>query len=212
MTKFKTYLFISLLFMSFISCLNVVSNVKNWIEIQNIEEIPGKYHFLSDDGIKIYLPDVFKKYSTIDYLKLLDSISSEKDYAFESRTIESLRDFEGNFYIYFDELSGVTYTINTIPYFPFSKRDASQLLGIIRLNNGKVAKKQNINFNKITAKYKGNKKQQIFKSIFKVDYPEKEMLLYSTAYIISSNGKTVMIKLSSIYDIDFDPFIQKMIM
>lgn len=212
MIKIKTFLYILTIFVSFTSCRDIISNTKNWIEVQNIEKVPGKYHFLSDDGIKIYLPNVFKKYTIPKYLKLLDSISSKKDFAFESQTIKTLRDFDGNFYIYFDESSGVTYTINTMSYFPFSKRDASQLLGMIRLNNEKVSKNQNINFKKITAKYRGNKKQQIFKSIFKIDYPETGVSLLNTAYIISSNGKTVMIKLSSIYDLAFDPYIQKMIM
>ncbi|WP_406684741.1 hypothetical protein N1F78_03155 [Seonamhaeicola sp. MEBiC1930] len=193
------------------SCINIASDVKHWFEIENVEEVKGKYHFLSEDGIKIYLPDTFKKYSSSEYLKIIDSLTSKKDYAFELRAIETLRDLKGNFYIYFDNEFGITYTLNTLPYFPFSKRDASQLLGIIRMNNEKITRKENIEFTKITAKYTGNKKQQIFRSIFKVDYPETDVSTYSTAYIISSNGKTTMIKLSSIYDINFDPFIQKMI-
>ncbi|WP_299555167.1 hypothetical protein [Seonamhaeicola sp.] len=205
-------LLLCLILLCITSCLNITSDIKNWIEIENIEDINGKYHFLSDDGVKIYLPDTFKKYTSSEYLKLLDSLATKKSYAFESRAVETLRDLDGNFYIYFDEAFGITYTINTLPYFPFSKRDASQLLGIIRMNNEKITKKEDIKFTKITAKYTGNKKQQIFRSIYKVDYPDTDLSLFSTAYIISSNGKTVMIKLSSIYDINFDPFIQKMIL
>ncbi|GGD03353.1 hypothetical protein [Hyunsoonleella pacifica] len=194
------------------SCLNGTSGIENWIEIKNSEDISGKYHSLSDDGIKVYLPNTFKKYNTNKYLQLLDSISSKKDYEFESKVVETLRDLEGNFYIYFDDTYGITYTINTLPYFPFSKRDASLLLGIIRLNNEKVSETQNIDFTKLTAKYSGNKKQQIFKAIYRVDYPEKGSSLFNTSYIISSNRKTVMIKLSSIYDIDFNPYIKKMVL
>lgn len=210
--KLPSYLFILLYSLTLASCLNGNSGIENWIEIKNSEDISGKYHSLSDDGIKVYLPNTFKKYSTNEYLQLLDSISSKKDYEFESKAVETLRDLEGNFYIYFDDTYGITYTINTLPYFPFSKRDASQLLGIIRLNNEKVSETQNIDFTKLTAKYSGNKKQQIFKAVYKVDYPEKGTSLFSTSYIISSNRKTVMIKLSSIYDIDFNPYIQKMVL
>ncbi len=194
------------------SCLNVGAELKKWFEIEKIEDVEGKYHFLSDDGIKIYLPSTFKEYSSSEYIKLLDSVSSGKPYTFESSAIETLRDLKGNFYIYFDKDYGITYTINTIPYFPFSKRDASQILGLIRLNNEKITEKENIEFTKITAKYLGNKQQQIFRAIYKIDYPVTDLSLFSTAYFISSKGKTVMIKLSSIYDINFDPFIQKMIM
>lgn len=210
--KLPSYLFILLYSLILASCLNGNSGIENWIEIKNSEDISGKYHSLSDDGIKVYLPNTFKKYSTNEYLQLLDSISSKKDYEFESKAVETLRDLEGNFYIYFDDTYGITYTINTLPYFPFSKRDASQLLGIIRLNNEKVSETQNIDFTKLTAKYSGSKKQQIFKAIYKVDYPEKGTSLFSTSYIISSNRKTVMIKLSSIYNIDFNPYIQKMVL
>jgi len=188
------------------------SEIKNWIDIEHIEDINGHYHFLNDDGIKVYLPATFKKYSSSKYLKLLDSLSTEKNYVFESRALEALRDLKGNLYIYFDDTFGITYTLNTLPYFPFSKRDATQLLGIIKKNNEKVTRQEKIEFTKLTAKYSGNKDLQFFRSIYKVDYPNFDLSTYSTAYIISSNNKTVMIKLSSIYEIDFDPFIQKMIL
>lgn len=210
--KLPSHLFILLCVIILTSCLNGTNSIKNWIEIKDAEAISGKYHSLSDDGIKVYLPDTFKEYTTNEYLQLLDSVSSKKDYEFESKAVETLRDLEGNFYIYFDDTYGVTYTINTLPYFPFSKRDASQLLGIIRLNNEKISETQNIDFTKLTAKYSGNKKQQIFKAIYKVDYSDKGTSLFSNSYIISSNRKTVMIKLTSIYDIDFNPYIQKMVL
>lgn len=210
--KLSIYILSLCVFLLLASCLNVATSIENWIEIENIEDVSGKYHLLSDDGVKIYLPDTFKKYATNEYLKLIDSFSTKKNYEFESKNIETLRDIDGNFYIYFDETYGVTYTINTLPYFPFSKRDASQILGIIRLNNEKVSESRDINFTKITAKYSGNKSQQLFKVVYKVDYPEMDIPLYSSSYIISSNRKTLMIKLSSIHDIDFNPYIQKMVM
>jgi len=187
------------------------SEIQNWIDIENIEDIDGVYHHLNDDGIKVYLPDTFKKYSSAEYLRLLDSLSTKKNYIFESRALETLRDLKGNLYIYFDDTYGITYTLNTLPYFPFSRGDAAQLLGIIKKNNEKITRKENIEFTKITAKYSGNKDMQFFRSIYKIDYPNTDLSTYSTAYIISSKNKTVMIKLSSVYEIDFDPFIQKMI-
>lgn len=198
--------------LSITSCITMTTEVKDWVKAENIEDVKGKYHFLTEDGVKIYLPDTFKKYSSYEYLELLDSVATKKSYAFESRAIESLKDLDGNFYIFFDKDYGITYTINTLPYFPFTRSDAGQLLGIIRRNNEKITRREKIEFTKISAKYTGNKKQQIFRSIYKVDHPNTALSLYSTAYIISSNNKTVMVKLSSAFDINFDPFIQKMIL
>lgn len=184
----------------------------SWIESDNINEVEGSYHFLENDGIKIYLPSVFKKYSTVDYQKLLDSIVSEDVYKFETARLNNMRNMEGNLYLFYDELSRSTYTINSMKYMPFQKRDAQFLLGMIRQNHENTSHLTNLNFNKITAKYNSNKGTQIFKAIFRIDNPKTKTSVFSNSYIISSNQKTVLINLSTPYDFNFDKYLQKMIL
>ncbi|MFI1772481.1 hypothetical protein [Thalassobellus citreus] len=190
----------------------MTSDIKNWIEIDNIEDVSGKYHFLSSDGIKIYLPDSFKKYSTAEYQYLLDSLTTKEDYQLEIKRLQYLKQMKGNFYIFFDEDTRSTYTINTMPYMPFNKQDAKYLSGLISMNNEKVSNKTDLDFTKITAKYSGNSKTQIFKTIYKVDNTKKELTSFNSSYIVSSNKKTVYIQLLTGFEANFDLFLQKMIL
>ncbi|WP_298339010.1 hypothetical protein [uncultured Algibacter sp.] len=213
MIKIKIYFYTSIILLSLTSCLNsVASEVKNWIEISNIEDIKGHYHFLSDDGIKIFLPQSFKKYSSVGYQQLLDSLATKKNYDLEIKRLHVLREMEGNFYIFFDEETRSTYTINTLPYTPLYRGDAQYILGIISMNHKKIASKTDLEFTKITAKYNSNKTTQIFKAIHRIDDTKKSLSTYNSSYILTSNKKTVFLQLHTGFDVDFDPFLQKMIL
>lgn len=194
------------------ACLTIAKDVKSWIETPNIEDVKGSYHFLENDGIKIYLPDAFKKYSRAGYEKLLDSLASKKDYELELKRLEILRNMEGNFYVFFDEETRSTFTINTLPYMPIYKGDAQYILGMISLNNQKIAKESNINITKITATFSGTDKTQIFKAIHRIDHKKKQHTSYNNTYIVSSNNKTIYVQLFTGFDVNFDPFLQKIIL
>lgn len=212
MRKVKTHLAFYLLFLSFTSCLKMVSDVKSWIEIENIEDVSGKYHFLSDDGIKIYLPQSFKKYSSAEYQKVLDSLASKENYKLETKRLQVLREMKGNLYIFFDEETRSTYTINTLPYTPLYRTDAQYILGMIKMNNDKISNKTDLNFKKITANYTSNKTAQIFKAIYKIENTKKQTSTFNSSYILTSNKKTVFLQLHTGFDVNFDPFLQKMIL
>ncbi len=119
---------------------------------------------------------------------------------------------DGSLYIYYDEENGSTFTINTRPYFAFTKEDAPQLLGLITENNDKVKENSDAKFTKITAKYGGDKQQQLFKAVYKVSGKSMKNDVYNTSYIISSKGKTVFIQLSTLDEINFDPYLDKIIL
>jgi hypothetical protein len=194
-----------------ISCLNLTNEAQNWLENENVENIAGKYHFLDDTGTKIYLPTDFERFSLAKYQKLLDSLVTKKEYNFEIDRLNELRKMEGSLYIFFDKNTGSTYTVNTIPFFKFSRQSAGQLLGLIQLNNQKAAKDSEITFTKISAKYGGNVNQQLFKAIYKVKAKKIKQEVFNSSYIISSNDKTVFVQLTTEFEADFDPFIEKMI-
>lgn len=194
------------------SCLSIAKDVKNWIEIENIEDVKGSYHFLTEDQIKIYLPSTFKKYSRVGYEKLLDSLANKKDYELEIKRLEYLREMEGNFHIFFEKETRSTYTINTMPYMPLHKGDAQYILGMISMNHNKISRTTDLEFTKITAKYNANGGIQIFKAIHKIENTKKQRTSFNSSYIVSANNKTIYVQLLTGFDVNFDPFLQKMIL
>ena len=194
------------------SCLNESNDQKNIDKALNIDTSTGKYHFLEDNGTKIYLPSDFVRISLTKYQRLLDSLSTKKEYKFETERLNSLSDMDGSLYIYFDKNTRSTYTINTRPYLKFDKNNANQLLGLIKSNNDKVSKNSGAKFTKITAKYGGNTNQQLFKAIYKISGKRMKSDVFNSSYIISSNEKTVFIQIKTTANFDFDPFIEKMLL
>ncbi|GAB4163296.1 MAG: hypothetical protein Tsb0033_23490 [Winogradskyella sp.] len=204
---------LSILFVSLTACLEVAKDIYDWTKINDIESIDGQTHYLGDDGIKIFLPKTFKKYSSIDYLKLLDSlVTNSKDLELERTRFRNLRELEGNHYVFFDNTVNATYTINTIPYQPISRQDAKFILGIIRQNQELVSEKTDLNYTKITAKHNDNGKAQVFKAIFKLENLKLNLQAFQHVYFISSNNKTVIINLTAPFEINFDLFLEKMIL
>ena len=78
--------------------------------------------------------------------------------------------------------------------------------------NDKVKENSDAKFTKITAKYGGDKQQQLFKAVYKVSGKSMKNDVYNTSYIISSKGKTVFIQLSTLDEINFDPYLDKIIL
>ena len=195
------------------SCLEVAKGITDWTQIEDIETIDGKTHYLGDDGIKLFLPTSFNRYSTIDYLKLLDSLATDnKELEIERTRLKYMREMKGNHYIYFDDTVNATYTLNTIPFTPISRQDAKFLLGIIRQNQEELSQNSDLDYTKITAKHNDNGKTQVFKAIFKIENRKLEQQAFQHAYFISSNKKTVLINLMAPFEVYFDPFIEKMIL
>lgn len=207
--KFNYYILLILLFT--MSCIDSSTSTTNK-ETKSSTNLSGNYHFLEDTGTQVYLPKAFERYSLTKYQRLLDSLTTKKEYKIETERLNALGKMDGSLYIYFNKDNRATYTINTRPYFAFTKDDASQLLGLITSGNDKVKENSDAIFTKITAKYGGDKNQQLFKSVFKVSGKSMKVDVYNTSYIISSKGKTVFIQLSSIDDSNFDPYIEKMLL
>lgn len=195
------------------SCLEVAKEISDWTQFEDINDVKGKTHYLGDDGIKLFLPTTFKRYSTIEYLQLLDSlVTDNKDLDIERTRIKYMREMEGNHYIFFDNRINATYNLNAIPYQPISRQDAKFILGIIRQSQDELETQSDLTYEKITAKHNDNGKTQIFKAIFKIENKKMNQQMFQHAYFISSNKKTVLINLMAPFEVNFDPFLEKMIL
>jgi hypothetical protein len=202
-------------FCTFILCLIVLAcnEIGNKQNSNNNEKtnIEGNYHFLEDTGTKIFLPTGFERYSLVKYQNLLDSISKKSGYDIDSPRLKELSKMDGSLYIYHDKENGASCTVNTIPYYEFTKEDGTQLLGLITSTHNKIKEKNDVTFNKVTARSGGNAKQQIFKAIYKVSGKKLKSEIYQTSYIISAKEKTLLIHLTRTIESDFDPYIEKMV-
>lgn len=210
MSNFLKQYYILIVFVSLYSCMDVAKEVSNWMDVNPTEEVIGKFHYLENDGIKIFLPETFERYSSVKYQNLLDSLITKDNFDFEIKRLKSLREMEGEFYIYFDTESHSTYTINTMPYMPLYKNDAQLILGMISQNNNNITQNSDLEINKISAKYNDTNGTQIFKAIHQVSKKSKLEMAVNTSYIISSLHKTVYINLTTPYLVNFDMYLQKM--
>lgn len=191
-----------------ISCAQLEKDTNNSFKTEDDINISGKYHFLSDKGIKVFLPKTYDKLTLVEYQNLLKK--DKKNSEFKIERLKTLKKMEGSFYIFFDTSSQSTFTVNTVPHFEFDKEDANQLLSYIKLTNESEADKKDRKLTKITAKYTGSTRQQIFKSIHKIENVKSKTESYNTAYIISSNDKTVIMQLLTPTQVEFDSYIQKL--
>lgn len=195
-----------------VSCAEVSKEVMNWLKNPASEKIATKRHYLEDDDIKITLPVTFERYEIADYKKLLDSVVSKEQYKAEVDRLNNLKDIEGNLYLFIDRDYAVSYTINTMEYTPFTKQDAQYLLNVVSDELRATAKKQKLEVEKVTAKYSGAVSQQIFKTVYKVSDPKKKETWYTSTYFVSANDKTVVVQVITPFEIDFNPFIEQMIL
>ena len=66
------------------------------MDVEEGAEIPGTYHFLENDGIKVFLPEVFERYTTVAYEKVLDSLLSKMDFEIEAKRLKNQRSVDVN--------------------------------------------------------------------------------------------------------------------
>lgn len=210
----KTIFLIFGIFILFLtSCFEVAKEIQDWTQVNTSDQLLGKQHFLDNDGIKVFLPESFKPYNAVEYTALIDSlVVNNEDLEIERARLRNIREMEGNYYIFFDSTANSSYTINTIPYTPITRQDAKYLLGIIRQNQEEMSSVTDLDYTKITAKHNNNGETQIFKAIFKIEDRKIHHQAYQHVYFVSSNKKTALINLTTPFDVNFDPFLEKMIL
>lgn len=203
------------LLMILLSCNTVMKEASNWIEqSRSFEEYEpqGKLFYLKNGNsqVKPFLPYGFSEKTIMQYKSSLDTILSKRKLQAEMKRLEALRDLKGDFFLFLDSISKSTYTLNTLPYLKFDKKDARMLLSVINNNNDKTSLQTDLNFKKITASFAKNSEFTLFKSIYKVDNFKENYHFFSTFYIISVKQQTFMINLTTPFEVNFDPYIEKM--
>ncbi len=176
----------------------------------------GVYHKLKKDNIKIYLPEGFKELTDTEIKKFHQEIKDKKTRYYFEKAYEAQQFIKGNFYDFYSEENASEVVVRTLPYMPFGRGDAGQLLYFLRKDFEAYQKVTSIYHNKIKATYSGDRSLQVFKAKYRLtrfnSYEEGEVEnyeMFKTVYLITSLRKTFMITLLTPFDIDFDPYIRK---
>lgn len=194
-----------------IASVSAVASVVVWYEIENPDDVTGKRHYLDYNGIKLLLPNEFEKYSISRYQQMLDSLVTPEQFSAEVNRVEQLQKMEGDLYLFVDKEYGITLTAATTPYAPFAKRDAQELLNRMAYAQKAEGASRGIEVEKILAKFNGTSSFQIFKTQYRFKVKKEPIQWFTSNYIISSNGKTIFLQLTSPFKIEFDPFIKKIV-
>ncbi len=214
-TTSKYYIILITLLLGLSGCNLIVKNdLVNWATTEEGVQIDGTYHFIEDNGVKIFLPKDFNRTPMANFQEILKkSIKDKAKFNHEINRLNSLKDYgSGPLHIFYDTISGSSYTIKEMEYAPISRNDAKYLLGLISEGNKKTARNSNLSYEKLTAKYHGSSDKFIFKAIYKVTSTEENLNWFNNIYVITQNGKTVLIHLITGFDVYFDPFIEKTIL
>jgi hypothetical protein len=169
----------------------------------------GTKHFLENDGIRIELPEDYKRYSSAKYEALLKDLLKGKALELEQQRLKHLRKIEGNNYIYFNENTKSTILINTVEPKPMLKEDATAILSDIVRDQAEISSITKQEFSKISANYSPGITANIFKSIFKVtEKKTKNAVQFQHKYYISTKDRYVIIDINTPSELDFDPYLE----
>ncbi|WP_296377936.1 hypothetical protein [Winogradskyella sp.] len=195
----------------FVSCNDKTKNEVDSVNKSNELAISNNTQFLEDDGIQLLLPENFKRYSSAEYEVVLKTLAKGKILDLEEKRLRHLRNIDGNHYIYFDKASKSTILVNTIPFAPILKQNASSILADITRDLSEFCKMTKQDFSKITGKYSETPSVQIFKSVHKVyDKRKKNSTRYQHKYYLAfSKDKNLIIDINTTLDFDFDNYLAK---
>lgn len=207
--KFSVYIIFLFVLTTAVSCLEVGQRVVDWMALEEGDvEVDGKYHILEEDGIRVFLPTNFKRYSLAEYQQTLKAKLSKEEADIQIQNINQKAQLEGELYIYFEEVSGSTCLVFGMPYTEMRKSDAQLFLGMMRTQVEKYLDATS-KYEKITAKYVGYPNQYIFKSVYKISSEEKNFEYYNALYFVTRKGKTIAFQIITPVGVYFDPFIEK---
>lgn len=212
--KRKIYL---LSFLILLSC-NKLMPKKGFDEKKLVKPVDvGEYHKLSDDNISIFLPQGFKILTDSEIKEFHKQIEDEKERYYFEKSYETQRFIKGNFYDFYNDEYASEVTIHTLPYMPFNKSSAGQLLYYLRKSFEDYQGVTGIYHNKIKAIYSGDRSLQYFKAMYRLtrynsydeNSEEEDYEMYKTVYVITSRRKTFVVNILTPFEVDFDPFIRK---
>lgn len=206
---------IVLILVLLVSCKKDTSKQATYEKYLIQPEDVGEFHKLENDNIKIFLPEGFQLVSDEEIISFQKEIKDEKLRYYYEQTFVQRKAMKGNFYNFYGNNYATEVSVQTLPYMPFSKQNAKELLFYLRKGNERFQEVTGIYHTKITSTYSGDASLQIFKAKYRLSYFEQEdeekedYEMFRTVYLITSNKKTFSVTILSPFEDDFDPYIRK---
>lgn len=190
----------------FLSCKEVLKKSVNWTNATEYEA-KGYYQFLSKDNTKLFLPEGFHEITLDDYKALLDTLKVDnKTKELDFKRIEYTKQLSKNFYIFRDSISGSMLIARSMDYMPFNKEGARVIANLVKQNMQKEEQLFGIKSERQEASYIPSGNANIFKSVYKTTYPNKNEI-FQNFYIISDKGKTFVFNFLVGFNANVDPYI-----
>lgn len=186
-----------------LSCQNKVETNTSSINVD------GKYFDLSEDNIQMFFPSSTKMHSLNEFKELIIKIEDTTRKELALNQFNNLKLSKGNVYFFTDQVNNQEIHIKLIPYFLFSKKDSSKLLGMLSQSCYAFSENfENASCKKIKAGYSGAPNRSVFKAVYK--YSNKEFEFYQTLYAITTKSKTFIVRIGkNNNDVNFDSYIEK---
>jgi len=209
----KKIFLIGLLMFSFIQCKEVTDKTIEALEKTQKPKLEGKFFPLQKENIKIFLPKEFNRIEKGNYPDFLKSIElSDAHIEEEKRRIQEIEKAGHEVYLFEYIGSGSILNVITTKYIPFNKDDAQMLLNSIKMEHDHYSYVHGHSFEKLEAKFMGSNETQIFKAIYKVTPPDEMENMnpfFKQVYFVSFNKKTFSLILESPFEVNFDPYLEK---
>ena len=207
-TKFHiAILLVCLLGMS--SCMEAVKESQKIITQTNKPVLQGKFFPLESDGIKMFLPEDFKKISKSEYLEFVEKSTDTLAVNLEKERLRDLARSQSKVYFFQHETSNSILTVFPTEYIKFTKNDAQMLLNDIKYHHDVISEQSGFLFTKKEARFFETAEAQIFKSIYSISSEDLIGDFYKQIYFVSFNKKSFALTLETPFLVDFDPYLEK---
>lgn len=204
-------------FFIFLSCdLIIREGISTAVSKDKTQVIDGDYYQLQEDNISIFLPKGFITISDAELLESYNLIEDKKTRSFYKNELESRKSNKVTYDNFFNEKLQSEVYASRLPYTPFDKASARQLLYYLRKGHERYLKATGIYHNKIKANYLGDASLQVFRASYRLSglntYDESQQgdnETFKTIYLITSKKKTLMLSILTPNEANIDPFIRK---
>ena len=157
-------IFILIIFITF-SCKEAVKEVVKSTKLEPVLE--GQYYDIKNYPIKLFLPKGYKNIERYEILKQAQNIENEFLRKQLIKSIENQIQNQINKQYLFSDGDGSSISLAEIPYMPLNIDIASQVLGMIQMENQQIYEQTDLRRILIDKRFKGNKSLKFFKPFIK---------------------------------------------
>jgi len=197
-----------IIIVTFVSCKEAVKEV-----IKTAKPVPvleGQYYDIKNYPVKLFLPKGYKNIPRHQILKEAQNI--ENDFLRKQliRSLESQIEHNIDKQYLLSPSDGSVVSLAEIPYMPLNKEVASQILGLLEIENQQIYEQTSLRRILIDKRFKSNKSMKAFKAVYQIEGVEdKATKNFFHLYVLEIGNKLYIINLEIAYEANFEPYFLK---